>query len=285
MGWYPGTVEKANADGTFVVKWDDPDGGPESSPVKTDDMKKIIIYKDYKVDEAVEAVFPEDENMYPGIVTKVNDDGTFEVKWDDPDGGPEKSVVKPEDMKYPPIPLDKLEVGQKYSGTIVNTAPFGAFVEFGAERQGLVHISALTEGFVENVDDVVQAGQEVEVWIKQVTEDGKIGLVMVESKLAGGGGGGRSRAPVDLSGFVDSVWGDRLPGKVFSITNFGCFVQVDPPKGDAGPQQGLVHISEMSDGFVEDPWSITEVGAEVSVVVKDVDEIAGKMSLTMKSTD
>jgi len=282
--WYPATVEKVNEDGTVQVKWDDPDGGPESSAVKTDEMKRIVIYKDYKVDEAVEALFPEDENMYPGVVTKINDDGTFEVKWDDPDGGPEKSNVKPEDMKYPPIPLDKLEVGQKYSGTIVNTAPFGAFVDFGAEREGLVHISCLSEGFVDNVDDLVQAGQEVEVWVKQVGEDGKIGLTMVESKM-GGGGGRPARAPVDLSGFTDSVWGDRLTGKVVSITNFGCFVEVSPPSGDAGPQQGLVHISEMSDGFVEDPWSITEVGAEVSVVVKDVDVGGGKMSLTMKSTD
>jgi predicted RNA-binding protein with RPS1 domain len=284
--WYPATVEKANADGTFSVKWDDPDGGPELSDVKTDVMKMIIIYKDYKVDEEVEAVFPDDGNMYPGKVTKINADGTFEVKWEDPDGGPETSSVTPEDMKYPPIPLDKLEVGQKYAGTIVNTAPFGAFVDFGAERQGLVHISCLTDGFVDNVDDVVQAGQEVEVWVKQVSEDGKIGLTMVESKLGGGGGGGRApRAPVDLSGFVDSVWGDRITGKVVSITNFGCFVQLEAPTGDAGPQQGLVHISEMSDGFVEDPWSITEVGAEVSVVVKDVDADSGRLSLTMKSTD
>merc|ERR1740138_259687 len=142
----------------------------------------IIIYKDYKVDEAVEVVFPEDGNMYPGIVTKINKDGTFEVKWEDPDGGPETSMLSPEDMKYPPIPLDKLEVGQKYTGTVVNTAPFGAFVDIGAERQGLVHISCLKDGFVDNVDDVVESGQEVEVWVKSI-QDGKVGLTMVESKI------------------------------------------------------------------------------------------------------
>jgi len=120
--------------------------------------------------------------------------------------------------------------------------------------------------------------------VKQITDDGKIGLTMVESKIAGGGGR-PARAPVDLSGFVDSVWGERITGKVVSVTNFGCFVQLQPPTGDAGPQQGLVHVSEMSDGFVEDPWSITEVGAEVSVVVKDVDMDSGRLSLTMKSTD
>jgi len=282
--WYPATVEKVNKDGTCDVKWDDPDGGPEVSTVKVEEMKMIIIYKDYKVDEAVEALFPEDGNMYPGVVTKLNKDGTFEVKWDDPDGSDPTSPVKPEDMKYPPIPLDKLEVGQKYTGWVVNTAPFGAFVDFGAEAQGLVHISCLQDGFVDNVDDVVQGGQEVEVWVKSV-EDGKVGLTMVESKIGGGGGGGRSRAPTDLSGFVDHVWGDRLTGKIVSITNFGAFVEVAPPEGDAGPQQGLVHISEMSDGFVEDPWSIAEVGQEVSVQVKDVDVGAGRMSLSMKSSD
>lgn len=279
---YPGTVEKMNADGTVEVKWDDPDGGPETSPVPVDDCQKIIIFKDYKVDEAVEAVFPDDGNLYPGVVTKVNKDGTFEVKWDDPDGGPESSAVTPEDMKYPPIPLDKLEVGQQYTGTVVNTAPFGAFVDIGAERQGLVHISCLKDGFVDNVDDVVQAGDDVEVWVKSVTDDGKLGLTMVESKI-GGGGGRPARGPVDLSGFVDHVWGDRMDGKVVSITNFGCFVEVTPPDGGAGPQQGLVHVSEMSDGFVEDPWSIVEVGQEVSVLVKDVDTDAGRLSLSMKS--
>ena len=114
--WYPGAIDKINEDGTYSVKWEDPDGGPESHDVTLDGIKKIVIFKDYKVGERVEAVFPDDGYWYPGEVTKVGD-GTFTVKWEDPDGGPEESEVDAKDMKYPPIPFAKLEVGQKYQGS------------------------------------------------------------------------------------------------------------------------------------------------------------------------
>lgn len=113
--WYPGAIDKINDDGTFSVKWDDPDGGPETHDVGADGIKKIVIFKDYKVGERVEAVFPDDGYWYPGEVTKVGD-GTFTVKWDDPDGGPEESELEAKEIKYPPIPFEQLEVGQKYTG-------------------------------------------------------------------------------------------------------------------------------------------------------------------------
>ena len=79
-------------------------------------LRKIVIFKDYKGGEAIEAVFPDDGYWYPAKVLKANEDGTFAVKWEDPDGGPEQSDVQPKDMKYPPIPWEKLEVGQKRLG-------------------------------------------------------------------------------------------------------------------------------------------------------------------------
>ncbi|CAE7502569.1 rpsA, partial [Symbiodinium sp. CCMP2456] len=42
--WYPGTIEKVNDDGTYKVKWEDPEGGPESHDVAADNIKKIIIF-------------------------------------------------------------------------------------------------------------------------------------------------------------------------------------------------------------------------------------------------
>ena len=73
--------------------------------------------------EAIEAVFPDDSYWYPAEVIKANEDGTFAVKWEDPDGGPEQSDVQPKDMKYPPIPWEKLEVGQKRLGLAVTSWP------------------------------------------------------------------------------------------------------------------------------------------------------------------
>lgn len=226
----------------------------------------------------VEAVFPDDGNWYSGVVEKVNTDGTYEVKWDNPDGGPEVSTCTDVKKYTPPIPLSELKVGDKYKGTIVSTAPFGAFVNIGAEKDGLVHVSCVKDGFVSNIDDEVQAGQEVTVWIKSV-DDGKLGLTMVESKLTSSGRTARPKA--DLTKFQDLTWGEKLTGTVVSVTNFGAFVSVEPPGGGAAAQ-GLVHVSELSNDYVEDPFSIVKQGQEVTVYVKDVDLDAGRLSLSMK---
>eukprot|EP00435_Cladocopium_sp_Y103_P021449 s3910_g5.t1 len=172
--WYPGTIEKINDDSTYCVKWDDPEGGPEThdatrpgsglfwpgemevpldGPLALRGIRKIVIFKDYKVGEQVEAVFPDDGYWYPGDVTKVGD-GTFTVKWEDPDGGPEES-----------------EVGQKYQGTVKSVLDFGAFVDIGAESDGLLHISRISQERIENIYDVLSEGQQVDVWISGKRED------------------------------------------------------------------------------------------------------------------
>jgi len=275
--WYPGVLDKANDDGTFVVKWDDPEGGPETHDVSTEGIKKIVIFKDYKVGETVEAVFPDDGNWYPGEVTKIKDDGSFTVKWEDPDGGPEESDVQPADMKYPPIPFDKLEVGQKYTGTVRSVLDFGAFVDIGAEGDGLLHISRIAKERVENVYDYVSEGQEIDVWISGLRDDGKFGLTMVEGLTDSAGG---SRAPADLGPFQDLSPDDWQDGVVARIAPFGAFVTVTGP--DGAQADGLVHISAIRDGFVDNVEDELSVGQDVKVRVQSVDIDAGKMSLSMK---
>jgi len=135
--WYPGLLEKVNDDGTFTVKWDDPDGGPETNDISADGLKKIIIFKDYVVGDDVQAIPPDDESYYPGVVAKVNADGTFQVKWDDPDGGPESHDVKPDSMKkvnvFKGYKVDDVveavfpEDGQMYPGTVTKVNADGTF--------------------------------------------------------------------------------------------------------------------------------------------------------------
>lgn len=233
----------------------------------------------FKNGDAVEANYG-DGNWYSAVVQAKNKDGTFTVKWDDSAGGPETAEVKEEDIKeyVPPIPLSQLVVGSKHKGKVVSVAGFGAFVNFGAEKDGLVHVSCLQDGFVANVNDVVSEGQEVTVWVKGVN-DGKVSLTMVESKLGSGGGG--PRAPRDITPF-QSLVGESLPGKVVSVTGFGAFVEMQHPSSSA-TAQGLVHVSELSDGYVADPNDVVKVGQEVRVRVKDVNMGTGKISLSMKS--
>ena len=67
---------------------------------------------------------------------------------------------------------------QKLNGKITSVKKFGAFVELENGKSGLVHISELSEKFVEKVEDVVSVGQEVTVRVKEVTPEGKINLSM-----------------------------------------------------------------------------------------------------------
>jgi len=274
--WYPGTIEKINDDSTFCVKWDDPEGGPETHDVPADGIKKIVIYKDYKVGETVEAVFPEDGYWYPGEVTKVGD-GTFTVKWEDPDGGPEESEVEAKDMKYPPIPFAKLEVGQKYTGTVRSVLDFGAFVDIGAESDGLLHISRISKDRIDNIYEELTEGQLVDVWISGKREDeGKYGLTMVEGLTDGPG----RRPADDLTPFADLPSDEWFKGVVARTAPFGAFVTVTLEGGEQA--DGLVHVSKIKDGFVDNVDDEVSVGQEVKVRIESVDLDTNRMGLSMR---
>merc|ERR1719204_2278523 len=100
---------------------------------------------------------------------------------------------------------------------------------------------------------------------------------MVEGKTDDGG---RRRAPADVGPFVGLDPGDFHDGVVESLMSFGAFVRVT--LADGSEAQGLVHISQVKDGFVERLEDELEVGQEVRVRVQSVDVDAGKMSLSLK---
>jgi CRISPR-associated protein Cmr6 len=77
------------------------------------------------------------------------------------------SSRSPQDRPQRP---EDLELGQVLIGTVLNTTPFGAFVDIGVGRDGLVHISELSEGYVGSVDAVVQIGQRVQVKVLSVEQ-------------------------------------------------------------------------------------------------------------------
>lgn len=65
--------------------------------------------------------------------------------------------------KPPALPWSKLKKGEVYPGVVTRIESYGAFVDIGAERPGMVHVSEMTDGFVENPTDIVAVDQEVEV--------------------------------------------------------------------------------------------------------------------------
>jgi transcriptional accessory protein Tex/SPT6 len=127
---------------------------------------------------------------------------------------------------------------------------FGAFVDIGAVRDGLVHISQLSSTRVNRVADVLNQGDSVTVWVQRVDpEQGRLSLTMIEPP---------ERTIAELE--PEQV----LQGKVTKLAPYGAFVDIGVER------DGLVHISEMSDGHIARPDDVAQVGDEVEVRVSMV---------------
>ncbi len=158
--------------------------------------------------------------------------------------------------------LTDLKPKMHLTGRVTKLELFGAFVDVGMEREGLVHISMLKKGHVNRVEDIVNVGDEVDVWVHKIDPNaGRLELTMI--------------APVALE------WGEiqvgmRTTGKVVRLEKFGAFVDI------GAERSGLVHVSEMSDGYVSDPSEIIHVGDEVDVKIVEIDRKKRQIRLTMK---
>ncbi|HQZ70401.1 MAG: S1 RNA-binding domain-containing protein [Anaerolineae bacterium] len=161
----------------------------------------------------------------------------------------------------PRTPVAEVPIGARYTGKVVGLSKFGAFVDIGAMTDGLVHMTELPGKPVRSVEEVLKSGQEVEVWVKEVdAAKNRISLTM------------RTRPTHPMDSLSP---GSVLTGKVTSIAAYGVFVNID------SDTEGLVHVSEMSSGFVQKPQDIINVGDSVEVRVKEVDAARRRVSLSM----
>ncbi len=171
------------------------------------------------------------------------------------------------DVQDTPAPsrLEDLQPKMKLTGTVKKIELFGAFVDVGAGRDGLVHISALSPQRVNQVSDVVKEGDTITVWVRSVnTKTGRLELTMIEP-LA-----------VDWS---DLKAGQVYTGKVVKLEKFGAFVDI------GAERPGMVHISEMATYRVEDVSEIAKVGDEIQVKVLGVDPRKKQIKLSIKALD
>lgn len=160
------------------------------------------------------------------------------------------------------LALTDLKRGMKIEGKISKTELYGAFVDVGLERDGLIHISQLKRGRVNRVEDVVKEGDSVEAWIHKVDKDrGRIELTLIK--------------PADLE-WRDIKPGMQVQGKVVRLEDFGAFVDI------GAERPGLVHVSEMSEGYVRSPSDVVSEGDEVPVTIIDLDRKKRQISLSMK---
>ena len=90
--------------------------------------------------------------------------------------------VEPPELRSDVLSMDDLEEGMRLNGTVRNVVDFGAFVDVGVKEDGLVHISEMADRFVDNPQDILSAGEQIEVVVQSVDKErGRIGLSIKEA--------------------------------------------------------------------------------------------------------
>lgn len=139
----------------------------------------------------------------------------------------------------------RLSIGQEVAGKVKQVTDFGAFVDIGAGRDGLVHISELSVGRVTNVKDVVQEGQSVTVWIKRLNrERNRISLTMISP---------------DTKTIRDLKEGEVVEGVVTRMVPYGAFIDIGVGT------DALLHVREMGNNYVEKPEDVVEIDEKLDV--------------------
>lgn len=158
----------------------------------------------------------------------------------------------------------KINVGDVIEGTIKNVTDFGAFVDLGGV-DGLLHISEMSWGRVENPKKIFNVDDKVKVFIKNI--DGKKIALSCKFADANPWNGASDKFAV----------GAVVTGKIARMTDFGAFVELAPGV------DALLHVSQISRDHVEKPSDVLKVGQEVEAKVVEFREDEHKISLSIKA--
>ena len=161
---------------------------------------------------------------------------------------------------------DRLEKGQVLEGTVKNITSYGVFIDLGGV-DGLIHITDLSWGRVNDPNEVVQLDQKLNVVILDFDDEKK-------------------RIALGLKQLLPHPWdaldpnlkvGDKVKGKVVVMADYGAFVEIAPGV------EGLIHVSEMSwSQHLRSAQEFLKVGDEVEAVILTLDRNERKMSLGIK---
>lgn len=177
-----------------------------------------------------------------------------------------RAVLSEERKKAREEAWAKLEEGMKLTGTVKSLTNYGAFVDIGG-IDGMIHISELSWTRIKHPSEVVNVGDQVEVYIKALDQEKKkisLGFKKVEDN------------PWEILKRdypVDTVINNA---KIVGVTAFGAFATVIPGI------EGLIHISEISWNRIKTPADVLKVGDEVNVVITNIDFDKKRVSLSMK---
>ncbi len=165
----------------------------------------------------------------------------------------------------------ELEVGTVMQVKVTRIVDFGAFVALKNGSEGLVHVSNLADGYVDNVRDIVSPGDEMTIEVIGVDKMGRPDLKRIDGRSSGGGGRKerhekKSSDDTPTAPKPDIKAGDIIDGTVTNTTDYGAFVEIAPDV------TGLVHISALSDDYVRRVTDVVKPGDPIRVEVLNVDD-------------
>ena len=180
--------------------------------------------------------------------------------------GDRKQLVVAEKEQKKAELFARIKPGMTVEGRVKNVTDFGAFIDLGGS-DGLLHISEMSWGRVENPRKVVKVGDQLKVLIKDIKGE-KIALSLKFPETNPWLTAGEKYAT-----------GNIVTGKVARMTDFGAFVELEPGV------DALLHVSQISRDRVEKPSDVLSIGEEITAKVVDFNGEAQKISLSMKALD
>ena len=180
--------------------------------------------------------------------------------------GNRKVLLVEEKQKKQEELLANLKVGDVIEGTVKNVTNFGAFIDLGG-IDGLLHISEMSWGRIDNPSKLLKVGDKAKVFIKDI-HDHKIALSM---KFP-------DENPWNNASEKYAV-GNIVHGKVARMTDFGAFIELAPGV------DALLHVSQISKDHVDKPSDVLKVGQEIDAKVVEFREADHKISLSIKAMD
>jgi small subunit ribosomal protein S1 len=164
--------------------------------------------------------------------------------------------------------IEELEPGAIVKGKVSGISNFGAFIDIGG-ADGLVHISELSWSQVERPEEVVEVGQELDVYVlKADSETKKIALSL------------KRLAPEPWENISEQLLlNDVVDAEITKLTNFGAFARIE------GSVEGLIHVSELTDRMVQHPREVVRQGDKVRVKVLRIEPERRRLGLSLKRAE
>ncbi len=178
--------------------------------------------------------------------------------------GDRKQLILAEKAEMQKKLFETIKIGDTVEGTVKNVTDFGAFIDLGG-CDGLLHISEMSWGRVENPKKVFKVGDVVKVLIKDISGT-KIALSLKFE----------DKNPWRDAASKYAV-GTEVTGRVARMTDFGAFIELEPGI------DALLHVSQISKEHIDKPSDVLKSGEEVTAKVVDFNEADKKISLSIKA--